>query len=201
MKLHNDILQKSPEWYALRLKHPLTASNAQAIGNAGKGLETLCMEQMAEKHSKTPKKQYTNEDLERGVELEEEARTIYQMETGNQVIEIGFVTNEEISKVGGASPDGLVNDDGLLEVKCFANTKHFVMTLEGLKIEPKYMWQMQMQMLFTGRDWVDFVAYNPNYNKSILIQRVVVDEVKRQKILVGLKVGEKILEDINKKVK
>lgn len=201
MKLHNNILQGTPEWFELRLEYPLTASNAQAIGNQGKGLETLCIEKMSEKYSNTPKEQYTNEHLERGVKLEEEARTIYQMETGNKVTQVGFVTNSKVSNVGGASPDGLVNEDGLIEIKCFANTKHFKMILDGLEIESKYMWQMQMQMLFTQIEWVDFVAYNPNYTKSILIQRVVKDEVMQEKILGGLKAGEKLLKEIINKLK
>jgi len=200
MKLHK-VKQRTPEWFDLRKEYPLTASNAQAIGNNGKGLETLCWDKLAEIHSKTPKEQYTNEHLERGIELENEARTIYAMETGNKVEEVGFVTNEEISKVAGASPDGIVNEDGLVEIKCFADTKHFKMIVNGLEIESQYMWQMQMQLLITGRKWVDFVAYNPNYDKSILIQRVETDEVVQEKIKTGLKIGEKLLEEIKQKIK
>jgi putative phage-type endonuclease len=201
MKLHNDIIQGSDEWFAIRKQYPLTASNAQAIGNQGKGLETLCYDKMAERYSKGIKEQYTNEHTERGQILEDEARTIYEMETGNKVTQVGFVTNEEISKVAGASPDGLVNEDGLIEIKCFADTKHFKMILEGLKPEPQYVWQMQMQMLITEREWVDFVAYNPNYEKSILVTRVVQDKVMQEKIKTGLVIGEKILNEIINKIK
>ena len=107
MKLHN-VQQKSHEWFALRLQYPLTASEAQAIGNNGKGLLTLCWEKMAEKYSINEKERYTNHHLERGVELEPLARSLYELETGNTVTEIGFVTNEDISPIAGASPDGLV---------------------------------------------------------------------------------------------
>ena len=199
MKYHQ-CKQKSDEWFAIRLEHPLTASHAQAIGNQGKGLDTLCWEKIAEKNSKGEKTQYTNEHLERGNELEEEARVIYEFETGNSVTEIGFVTNTSISKIGGVSPDDLVDEDGLTEIKCFADAKHFQMSVKGLTIESKYMWQMQMQLLFTERKWCDFVAYNPNFEKSLLVERVFPDKEMQDKIIAGLKKGEDIINNINKQV-
>lgn len=203
MQIHKDITQGSPEWFELRLKYPLTASEAQAIGNQGKGLETLCWEKMAQKYSSADKEQYSNKDLERGKELEPQAISLYELETSNTVETVGFVTNEEISKVGGASPDGLVNEDGLIEVKAFADTKHFKAVIDFKKtgkfeIESQYIWQMQMQMLFTGKKWCDFVAYNPNYKQSLLIQRVEADEEKQKDIIEGLKKGEIIINEIIK---
>lgn len=197
MKLHN-VEQGTDEWFKLRLEHPLTASHAQAIGNAGKGLETLCWEKIAERESKGEKERYTNEHLERGNELESEARAIYELETGNAVSEIGFITDKSISEVAGVSPDGLVGKDGLVEIKCFADTKHFKMTIKGITIESQYMWQMQMQLLFSGRKWVDFVVYNPNYEQSLLVERVYPDKEMQDKIIAGLKKGEEIINNINK---
>lgn len=200
MQIHN-IEQGSPEWFELRLKYPLTASKAQAIGNNGKGLETLCWEQMAQKYSSQDKERYTNKDLERGVELEPQALSLYELETGNTTEKVGFITNEKISKVGGASPDSLVNDDGLVEVKCFDDTKHFKASIDFKKtgkfdIESQYMWQMQMQMLFSERKWCDFVAYNPNYKTSLLIQRVLPDAEMQEDIKKGLAKGEIIINEI-----
>ena len=123
MKIH-DVIQQSDEWFALRLQYPLTASNAQAIGNNGKGLETLVWTVLADKHSIAEKERFSNKDTERGNELESQARAIYEMEYKLTVQEAGFVTNDKISKVAGASPDGLVEDDGLLEIKCFDDAKH-----------------------------------------------------------------------------
>jgi len=202
MQIHN-VEQGSEEWFELRLKYPLTASEAQAIGNQGKGLETLCWEKMAQKYSSADKEQYSNKDLERGKELEPQAISLYELETGNKVETVGFVTNEEILKVGGASFGGLVNEDGLIEVKAFADTKHFKAVIDFKKtgkfeIESQYIWQMQMQMLFTGRKWCDFVAYNPNYKQSLLIQGVVADEEKQKDIIEGLKKGEIIINEIIK---
>lgn len=204
LKIHN-VEQQSPEWFELRQKYPLTASNAQAIGNNGKGLESLVWEKLSEKYSSANKEQFASVHLDRGNELEPQARELYQLETGNEVVEVGFITDDKISKVGGASPDGLVNDDGLLEIKSFADTKHFIAIGSFKKtgtfeIEPKYIWQMQQQMLFTGRKWVDFLAYNPNYSQSLLIQRVLPDEEMQQKIKDGLKKGEELINEIEKNI-
>lgn len=200
MKIHN-IEQQTPEWFELRKQYPLTASNAQAIGNNGKGLESLVWEKLSEKYSYAEKEQFTNGHTDRGNELESQARDLYELETGNEVTEVGFITDEELSKVGGASPDGLVGEEGLLEIKCFADAKHFKAIVDYKKtgtfeIESKYLWQMQMQMLFTGRKWVDFLAYNPNFNQSLLIQRVERDTEMQAKICEGLEKGEKIISEI-----
>jgi putative phage-type endonuclease len=201
IKIH-DVEQKSPEWFKLREQYPLTASEAQAIGNQGAGLETLCWTKVSEKYSSSDKEQYINKDLLRGNELEDQARELYELQTNTKVVKIGFVTDDEISKVGGASPDGdVIDTDGLVEIKAFADLKHFKAIIElkktkTFKIETQYIWQMQQQMLFTGKKWVDFVPYNPNYSQSLLIQRVYVVEDLQNKIREGLKKGEVIINEI-----
>ena len=194
---YHKVIQGSEEWFALRLKYPLTASHAQAIATGGKGLETLCWDKMAEKYSDAPRVSYTNEHLERGIELESQARSIYELETCLAVSEVGFVTNKSISNVAGCSPDGIV-EKGLIEIKCFEDKKHFKMIKQGIVIESQYQWQMQMQMLFTGAEFCDFVLYNPNYKESLLVERVFPDKEKQDKILEGLKKGEELLKEINK---
>jgi len=79
MKIHRNIEQASPEWFALRL-WKMTASHATAIGNNGKGLETYILEMMAESFSSAEKEQYSNEHTERWNELEGQARSIYELE-------------------------------------------------------------------------------------------------------------------------
>lgn len=199
MTVHN-VEQRSPEWFALRHQYPLTASKAQAIANSGKGLETVIWEKLAEAHSSGDPDRYGNVHTERGVELEPQARTLYELERGVSVEEVGFVTNEKVSPVAGASPDGLVEKDGLIEIKCFDDTKHFKMVVEGVVIDPEYMWQMQMQMLLTGRKWCDFIAYNPNFESALLIERVTPDKEKQAAIKEGLKKGEEIINEIKSKI-
>ncbi len=199
MKLHK-VIQGSEQWFALRVKYPLTASHAQAIASQGKGLETLCYAKLSEKYSSADKEQITNDDLERGIQLESEARGIYELKTGTSVVEVGFVTDESISKVAGASPDGLVGKDGLVEIKCPKDEKYFKLLIEP-KIESKHNWQMQQQMLFTDRKWCDYILYNPNFKKSLIIQRVERSEEDIEKIKVGLKMGENIIKEIESNLK
>lgn len=199
MKIHN-CQQQTEEWYELHRNYPLTASHAQAIGNTGKGLETLVRTVLSEKYSIAEKERYSNKDLDRGNELEPQARSLYELQTGNTVQEVGFITNDEISSVGGASPDGLVGKDGLTEIKCFDDKKHFDYIVDGLEAESLYEWQMQMQMLFTGRKWCDFVAFCPNYKQSLLIIRVFPDKEKQDKIREGLKKGEELINEITNKL-
>lgn len=198
MKIHN-FEQYSPEYWKIRALK-LTASNAQAIGNIGKGLDSYCLQIVSEYFSTSQKEKYTNEDIERGNELEEVARSIYELETGNKVEEVGFV---EKSKYVGCSPDGLVGDKGLVEIKCLKDEKHFTQILksktkEGIDIESKYFWQMQMQLYVTGRDWCDYVLFNPNFKENLLTKRVTKDEEKQAKIKLGLEAGEKIIKKLIK---
>lgn len=180
MQVHN-VAQGTPEWLQLRLGK-FTASCAQAIASNGKGLETLVYEKAAEVLTQKLPEQYTNADIDRGHELEAMARNSYELETGNVVKEVGFVALDEYV---GASPDGMVGEDGLVEFKC-PNNKVFVQSLYLRTIDPGYEWQMQMQMHVTGREWVDYVQFNPNFPKPLIITRVARDEVKISKIKLGL---------------
>jgi putative phage-type endonuclease len=195
MIIHN-IEQGSAEWFAVR-KLKLTASKADAIATAGKGLETLCLELVAEAYSKAEPERYTNEAMERGNQLEAEARGMYEaLNDFLQVQEVGFV---EYSKFVGCSPDGLVGDDGLVEIKCPQDKTYANYLIIG-DIDSKYAWQMQMQMLITGRKWCDYVVYNPNFKRSCIIVRVEADKEKQEKLLAGFKKGEEILKQMIEKM-
>jgi putative phage-type endonuclease len=193
MKIYH-IEQGSPEWFDIR-KGKLTASKAQAIASNGKGLETLCYELLAEKYSSAVWESYSNEDMERGKLLEEQAREMYELETGNKIEIIGFVETDEYT---GCSPDGFIGKDGLIEIKCKKDTTYFRAIIEE-KIDTGYEWQVQMQLLLTGRKFVDFVDYCPNYKKSINITRIKADKDMQDKITKGLEAGRKMLKEIEKK--
>ena len=191
-----DVKQRSPEWFEAK-RGKLGASHAQAIGNQGKGLETYIIELMAEYFSNAEKESYTNEHIERGNELEAQARSIYEFETGNEVSEVGFV---EYDDYVGCSPDGLVGDDGLIEIKCPSDKVYFQYMLDN-KVDVGYYWQMQMQMLVTGRIWVDYVVYNPNYDKSIIIQRILPDAKSQEALLQGFVMAENRIVEISINIK
>ena len=205
MKLHKDIEQKSDAWFELRRQHPLTASNATAIITAGVGLESLCWTAIAERRSSKVVEHYSNEHTERGIELEPQAVTIYELETGNEVEEVGFITNDKISDVGGVSPDGIISKDGMVEVKCPDDVKFLKLLAEfnetgKITIEKGYYRQMQMQMMFAERKWNDYVVFNPNFSPNIIIQRVEPDKEVVEKLKLGLIVGEQIISKIENKL-
>ena len=194
MKTYN-FEQGSAEWLKVRLGK-FTASHAQAIQANGAGLKTLVFEKVAEILTQKKPEQYINSDMERGNELEAEARTSYELDTGNQVKEVGFC---ELNQYVGASPDGLISDDGLVEFKC-PNDKVFTEFLYTKKVDTKYIAQMQMQMFVTDRKWCDYVIYNPDFPTPVVITRIERDEKAIEKIKIGLSTGElmvkKILEEI-----
>jgi predicted phage-related endonuclease len=186
MKIYEELKQGTPEWLAVRIGK-LTASDAQAIASNGKGLETLVFEKVAEIMTGKPKDSYTSTDMERGNELEAMARNAYELETGRLVKQVGFI---ELDERVGCSPDGMVEEDGLAEIKC-KNDSNFVRFIFDNKIDPAHEWQMQYQMWVTGRKWVDYVLFNPNFKNPIIITRVLRDEAKIAKIEIGVESAKK----------
>ena len=176
-------------WFKAR-QLKMTASHAQAIASQGKGLETYITELLAEYFSNAEKEHYSNEHTERGNELEPQARTVYELENDCFVEEVGFV---EYNQYAGVSPDGLVGKDGLLEIKC-PSDKVYMQQLLNNRVPSAYEWQMQYQMLATGREWCDYFVYNPNFKQSFIKIRVHKDEEKQAKLIKGLEVGQKKIE-------
>lgn len=131
---------------------------------------------IVERVTGTSQETYTNAAMQWGTEQEPKARDMYQFLTDNAVELTGFVPHPRI-KGAGASPDGLVNDDGLVEIKA-PNTATHLETLLGASIDTKYVYQMQFQMACTGRKWCDFVSFDPRLpvELQIKIQRVERDD-------------------------
>lgn len=195
-----DCKQKTEEWFKLRDLR-MTASHAQAISANGKGLDTYIQTMMQEYYSTAEPERYTNINIDRGNELEDSAALAYTMETGRIVEKIGFVVHSDYA---GCSPDLFVEKTGLAEIKCPADKAYFQMLLDEadgeLKIETKYIWQMQMQMMICEKEWCDFVAYNPNYEKFMIVKRVVPDKKAVEKIRMGLISGEEKIKLIQQKM-
>ena len=97
--------------------------------------------------------------MQRGIDTEPEARAQYAFLADVDVVEVGFVQHPTI-EMAGASPDGLVGDYGLVEIKC-PDTHTHIRTLDGASIDGKYVTQMMWQMACTGRNWCDWVSYDP----------------------------------------
>lgn len=193
MKIYN-MEQGTKEWRDVR-KLKFTASHANAIIANGKGLQTLVDDMLSEYYSSGNFPEYTddykNYQMQRGNDYEEKARKIYEFETGNKVETVGFI---EMDERIGVSPDGLVGDDGLVEIKNHSD-KVFMKLAETRKIDKKYLDQMQMQMFVTERSWCDYFAFNPNFTPSFIIIRVKKDIETFKQLVDGLRTGRQLLED------
>lgn len=190
MKIIN-CLQGTFEWHELRLGR-FTATDADTIKTAGKGLSTLAYEIAAFKITKTLPDILITPAMERGKMLEPQARQAYAEATGQEVKEVGFC---ELDEFVGCSPDGLVGDKGLLEIKCKTDSHHLFAVANDW-IDPKHMWQMQYQMLVTDREWCDYVLYNPNFKpNSLYIKTVKRDEDKIAQLNEGLEIGCKLVQE------
>ena len=113
---------------------------------------------VAERLTGEPAETYTNAAMDWGTLYEPEAREVYKAITGNSVLEVGLVKHSNLE--AGASPDGLVDRDGLVEIKCPKTATMISYIIDG-KAPKQYLPQMQGQMWITGRKWCDFVSYDP----------------------------------------
>jgi hypothetical protein len=189
--------QGTDDWFKVR-ELKLTASHAQAIATGGKGLETYVTEMMAYYYSSNEREYYSSKDMDRGNELEPIARSIYELQTGLKVDQVGFI---ELNKFVGCSPDGLIGKDGGLEIKSPNNINYYKTLRDGEKaIDSGYIWQVQMNLFVTGRKWWDLAFYNPNFEETLKIIRLFPDKEMQDKLKVGLEKGiELIKSQLNEK--
>lgn len=198
MVIYEKIKQGNEEWFKIR-KNKMTASNARAIGNNGKGLETYIYNLMAKSYSIAKEENYTNEDIERGNELEYMARALYELQEGVEVKEVGFI---ELDEFTGCSPDGLVGNDGGIEIKCLKDDKYFRALVEGSEsIVGDYIWQCQMSLYVSKRKWWDLIIYNPNFKKTLIIHRIYPDDKYIENIKIGLEAGKEKIKLIKNIIK
>lgn len=120
---------------------------------------------------------YRNAAMDRGVELEEQARQAYEARVGDLCTIPDFIDHPTIPRCG-ISPDGLMGEDGLVEIKCPASMAKHLDALRTGAHAVEYKWQVQGQMFVTGRAWVDVVSYDPRFPESLrlAITRVLRDE-------------------------
>ena len=133
---------------------------------------------MTERLTGKPPEPFTNEAIQWGIDQEAPAKEAYEKRTGNRVEEIGFVEHPNIAAAG-ASPDGLVGEDGLIEIKCPTQATHIDTLLNG-EINDRYIKQMMWQMACTGRKWCDFVSFDPRMpeDMQLFIKRIPRDDAQ-----------------------
>jgi len=196
-----EITQGSDAWHQARLGKVTASRIADIIATTKSGYSASRANYEAqlicEILTGKPAESFTNAAMAWGTETEPLARAQYELKTGNMVNQIGFVVHPKIEQAG-ASPDGLVDNDGLIEIKC-PNTSTHLDTLLSQKVPLKYITQMTWQMLCTGRKWCDFVSYDPRLpdNLQLFIQRIELDEDYGKKLESEVK---EFLEEVNEKV-
>jgi len=116
---------------------------------------------------------YINQAMQDGIDREDTAREIYEIVRDIKVEQVGFIDHPTI-KMAGASPDGLLPDNGVLEIKCPIETTHTTNLLER-KLPSRYISQVQWQIACTGAEYANFVSYNPNFEPKLQLMFIEVE--------------------------
>jgi putative phage-type endonuclease len=159
------IIQRTEEWFQARLGR-VTASRmadmtARTKSGWGASRANYMYELLLERLNGRPLPGYQSAAMLQGTEREPEARTAYCFMANCEVKEVGFVPHPVID-MAGCSPDGLVGDEGLVEVKCPEPKAHWT-CLRTEQVDERYIKQVQFQLCCTGRSWCDYVSWNPDF--------------------------------------
>jgi putative phage-type endonuclease len=175
-----EVEQRSNEWFALRLGKVTASRVADLMAKTKTGYsatrENYMAQLVVERISNSQAESFTNAAMQWGTDQEPYARAEYEATQGAMVEECGFVSHPTI-EMAGASPDGLIGDEGLIEIKC-PNTATMIDVLLTGVVASKYNTQMQFQMACTGRQWCDYVVFDPRMpaKAQMFIKRVARDE-------------------------
>jgi len=163
------IEQNSPEWFAERLGKVTASRVADVIAKTKSGPAASRSNYMAqlvcERLTGEVAESFTSKEMQWGTDQEPNARAAYEFRTDSTVELIGFVPHPRIAD-SGASPDGLVGSDGLLEIKAPNSATH-IETLLGRSVPGKYLTQIHWQLACTGRQWCDYVSFDPRLPESM----------------------------------
>lgn len=171
------IVQGSAEWHHARLGKVTASKVADVIAKTKSGpaatRANYAAQLIVERLTGQPTEGFNSAAMAWGTEKEPEARRAYAFHYDAEVEEVAFIAHPRIAD-SGASPDGLVGSDGLVEIKC-PNTATHLDTLTNGKPAGKYVTQMQWQMACTGRKWCDFVSYDPRLPEELRLFCVRID--------------------------
>ena len=173
-----NLIQGSDEWKLARLGKVTASRIADVVAKTktgwGASRTNYMAELLVERLTGIPTAGYENDAMKWGTATEPEARMLYTLEKGAGVNEVGFALHPTIA-MAGCSPDGMIGDDGLIEIKCPNSSTH-IETLLGKRVPEKYEKQIQFQLACTGRQWCDFVSYDPRMPEPM---RLFVKRVER----------------------
>lgn len=179
-----DVEQGTDEWRLARLGKVGASMVADVTARTktgwGASRANVAARLVAERLTGTLTDGFTNDAMRWGTEKEPEAREFYSFVHGVKVQEVGLVLHPHIDMTH-ASPDGLIGDHGLVEIKC-PNTSTHIATLLSQPPAPQYIKQMQWQMACTGRQWVDWVSYDPRMPAEM---QMFVARVERDPVMIS----------------
>ena len=193
--------QRTAEWFQARLGKVTASRVADVIAKTKTGYsasrENYMAQLVVERLTNTQAESFTNAAMQWGTDQEPFARAAYEVAQNVMVEETGLVDHPTIP-MAGASPDGLIGEDGLVEIKC-PNTATHIDTLLTQTVPAKYITQMQFQMACTGRQWCDFVSFDPRMpaKAQLFVKRVMRDEAFIKEIETEIK---KFLAEVTAKV-
>lgn len=171
--------QRTDEWFQARLGKVTASRVADVMAKTKTGYSASRDNYMAqlivERMTGKPAESFSNAAMEWGTAQEPFARAAYEVAKSVMVEEVGFVQHPSIEQAG-ASPDGLVGDDGLVEIKC-PNTATHIETLLSQAVPAKYLPQIQWQLACTNRQWCDFVSFDPRMPEGaqLFVKQVTID--------------------------
>jgi len=174
---HKHLEQGTEEWLKVRLGKVTASGVADVLAKTKTGVSAsranYLIKLAIQRTTKQIEEGFTNDAMQWGKDHEAQARVDYEVASGNFVDQVGFVEHPSIAWFG-CSPDGLVNDNGLVEIKCPNSATHWSYIKDDGP-PTKYYIQMQAQMACTGRSWCDFVSFDPRMpeRSKLFIKRVM----------------------------
>lgn len=167
--------QRTDEWHTARVGK-ITASRIKDLNakpQTGKALNATLTKLLSERLTGQAVSTFTTPEMAWGIECEPLARQAYELATFQTVVETGLIDHPTIA-MSGASPDGLVGDDGLIEIKCPNSDTHTNTLLTG-QVPSEYLPQITWQLACTGRDWCDFVSFDPRMPANLQLKIIRVN--------------------------
>lgn len=193
--------QRSEEWFRARAGKFTGSRFSDLMAKTRSGpaasrrnlIVTLAVERVTQQCVET----YTNAAMQRGIDLEAQAREAYEIATGAFVTDAAFIDHPTLPMCG-VSPDGLIGDVGLVEVKCPASMAKHWEALEDAAHVAEYRWQLVGQLMVTGRQWVDAVSYDPRFpaELQLAVYRVHRDEKAITELSAEIVVAEREVREI-----
>jgi putative phage-type endonuclease len=180
----HDCDQRTAAWFEARIGKVTASRIADMMATTKSGPSAsranYAAQLVAERLTGTPTETFQSAAMIHGTDTEAEARHAYCFFRDAEVVEVGFVDHPTVP-MSGASPDGLVGEDGLLELKC-PNTATHISTLMGKSVPSKYVKQIMWQLACTGRQWCDFASYDPRLPESM---RLIVIRLHRDDAMIA----------------